>query len=496
MQNVPKIFTLAGLITLALLSTFRTSETHIQQNNLVSNPPEVRSHAGVATLTLAAIVDAHGHDAFSFEGRTEPPVIRLWPGDSLKIKYVNELPKVASESCAIEPCHDMTNLHFHGLEVSPKAPQDDVLDMMAAPGQTLYYSVHIPADHPPGLFWYHTHPHGESHRQALDGMSGAIVIEGIDRYVSELRGLRERVLVLRAPSIEHDPSAAALMRQVGMSGACGAQKDPPERVFTVNGTIRPMIEMAPGGREFWRMVNASADRYMDLAIDGGKFEVVALDGVPLALHDQQHKIFSADHFLVPPAGRVEAIVSAPPNGMRTTLRSRCVDTGPAGDPNNGMVLADVLTQGGQPDTGQTIPVDRGAPVYKNVDVAKLTHEPVAFTATFTEDPKGFYINNKKFSAEAAPLVKVKVGTYQHWRIVNATTELHPMHLHQVHFFAYSQNGTPLENPAWLDTANVPVLGYVDVIVDFTDPVIRGMAVFHCHLLNHEDKGMMGKILFE
>jgi len=90
----------------------------------------------------------------------------------------------------------------------------------------------------------------------------------------------------------------------------------------------------------------------------------------------------------------------------------------------------------------------------------------------------------------------QVGTYEHWRIVNATEELHPMHIHQVHFLAFAENQRPIVDPVWLDTVNVPVHGSVDVIMDFNDPVIRGMSLFHCHLLNHEDKGMMAKILFE
>jgi suppressor of ftsI len=77
-------------------------------------------------------------------------------------------------------------------------------------------------------------------------------------------------------------------------------------------------------------------------------------------------------------------------------------------------------------------------------------------------------------------------TYQHWRIVNETAELHPFHIHQVHFLAYAQNGVPLPDPAWLDTVNVPYGGYVDLILDLTDPIIRGMSLFHCHLLNHEE----------
>jgi FtsP/CotA-like multicopper oxidase with cupredoxin domain len=95
-----------------------------------------------------------------------------------------------------------------------------------------------------------------------------------------------------------------------------------------------------------------------------------------------------------------------------------------------------------------------------------------------------------------PMITVKIGSYVHWRVVNKTHEIHPFHIHQVHFLAYQQNGTRLQHPEWMDTVNVPPEGSVDLIMDFTDPIIRGMSLFHCHLLKHEDKGMMAKILFE
>src|SRR5260221_14227429 len=126
--------------------------------------PQVRAKNHVVSLTLYA-VNENGRDAFAFAGGKEAPVIRASPGDILKITYINDLPAKSPETCAVNPCMDMTNLHFHGLTVSPNSPQDDVLGMMAKPGQVLHYSVQIPRDHPPGLFWYHTHPHGESHRQ-------------------------------------------------------------------------------------------------------------------------------------------------------------------------------------------------------------------------------------------------------------------------------------------------------------------------------------------
>jgi suppressor of ftsI len=466
-------------------------------------PPQVRPRNHVSTLTLDA-VNENGRDAFAYEDETVAPVIRASPGDTLKITYVNNLPAKSAETCAVNPCMDMTNLHFHGLTVSPNAPQDDVLTMLAMPGQVLHYSVEIPRNHPPGLFWYHTHPHGESHRQVLDGMSGAIVIEGMDRYVPEVKSLRERVLVLRGRSIEHDPKAEELKKYVEIpSKTCGGEAETVEEIFTVNGALRPQIEIAPKERQFWRIVNASADRYLDLQLDEGTFEIVALDGMPLAYHDPQRPTRTSDHVLLAPAGRVEAIVTGPALPTHGALRTLCVDTGPAGDPNPGMVLADLMQPSPSPDQRNADPrsePDHAAqarpPLYTPIKVEPLKKRPPSFTVIFTEDKNGFYINDKKFAMDAEPMTSARVGTYQHWRIVNRTAELHPFHIHQVHFLAYAENGVPLAYPAWLDTVNVPVGGTVDVILDFTDPVIKGMAVFHCHLLNHEDKGMMAKILFK
>jgi len=464
-------------------------------------PPQVQAKNHVVSLTLRA-VNLNGRDAFAFDNGTMAPVIRAAPGDVLRITYINDLPAKSQETCAVNPCMDMTNLHFHGLTVSPNAPQDDVLGMMAMPGQVLHYSVEIPRDHPPGLFWYHTHPHGESHRQVLDGMSGAIVIEGMDRYAPEVGRLRERVLVLRGQSIEHEPNASDLKRQVEIpSKGCGQEAGAVEEIFTVNGAVRPRIEIAPRQRQFWRMVNASADRYLDLQLDGQTYEIVALDGMPLAYHEPKSPTRIANHFLLAPAGRLEVIVTGPPPGAHSVLRTLCVDTGQDGDPNPEMVLADLVQpstnrSGTDRDPEQSHAIDGRPPIYKPIDAEPLKKVAPDFIVTFTEDKNGFYINGRKFAPDADPMTSALVGTYQHWRIVNRTAELHPFHIHQVHFLAYAENDVPLPHPEWLDTVNVPYGGSVDVILDFTKPVIKGMAVFHCHLLNHEDKGMMAKILFK
>jgi len=119
-----------------------------------------------------------------------------------------------------------------------------------------------------------------------------------------------------------------------------------EEIFTVNGSVRPQIEIAPGERQFWRFVNASADRYLDLQLEGQSFEIVAMDGMPIAEHDPNHRTRIAGHVLLPPAGRLEAIVTGPTAGTPRRLITRCVDTGPDGDPNPAMVLANIAPRSG------------------------------------------------------------------------------------------------------------------------------------------------------
>jgi suppressor of ftsI len=488
MRGLKRIFILAVIVNPLLA-----------QQKIVSDPPEVRE-----PFTLTAVYDREaGHNAFLYAGKTVPPVIRTQPGGIIKLVYANDLPVYSREECAAGPCMDMSNLHFHGLHVSPERPQDDVLTMMTAPGQKLNYQVDIPSDAPPGLYWYHTHPHGESARQDLDGMSGAIVIDGIDRYYPEVRQLRERVLVLRDRDLEHHDGSAhnRILQQVGVPGArCGTATDQKvERIFTVNDETRPQIPINPGERQFWRIVNASPDRYADLKVDGQQLEIIALDGMPLSYHDPGRGTHKVDHVLVSPAGRVEAIVAGPPAGTHSTLSTLCVDTGPLGDDNAAMVIADLTSAAKADSEAHNVPVTTGPAVYKEIHLQELqgleTSTP-NFTVIFTEDQNGFYINGKKFSMDSPPMLHVKVGSMQHWHIVNATGEVHPFHIHQVHFLAYATNGVRVTTSEWLDTVNVPYRGTVDLIMDFTDPVIRGMSLFHCHILSHEDKGMMAKILFE
>jgi FtsP/CotA-like multicopper oxidase with cupredoxin domain len=362
----------------------------------------------------------------------------------------------------------------------------------------LHYAVQIPPQQPPGLYWYHTHSHGESYVQDLDGMSGAIVVEGIERYVPELLTMRERILVLRDRVLSTNAAERkTVMESVAMQTTpCGTAAEGPERAFTVNGSLRPKIDISPGERQFWRIVNASPDLYADLEVDFASFDVVALDGMPLGYHDPSIRERSMSHVLVPPGGRVEAIVTGPPADSHAALRTRCFDTGADGDANPAMVLADIVSA--HPSNLQGRPAAGGAPVYEIFPPTAMQSVEASnpqFVVTFTEDKQGFYINGQKFEMNAGPMLTVDVGSLQHWRVTNATKEVHPFHIHQVHFLPYRVGENTVKQPVWVDTLNVPYGSSVDLVMDFTDPIIRGMSLFHCHLLKHEDKGMMAKILF-
>jgi FtsP/CotA-like multicopper oxidase with cupredoxin domain len=226
-------------------------------------------------------------------------------------------------------------------------------------------------------------------------MSGAIVIEGIERYVPELQHMPERIMVLRDQVIPKDDPAASseLAREVGLSTkACNASTEAPERIFTVNGALRPQIAIAPGERQFWRIVNTSPDLYADLHVDGEQLEIVALDGMPLGFHDPTHPTEFASHILVPPAGRVEAIVTGPHPEARASLRSLCFDTGPDGDPNPAMVLADLVNIAQPRRELHSRTVDARRPLFKPLPttlIARVENSSPDFVVKFTEDKKGF-----------------------------------------------------------------------------------------------------------
>src|SRR5580698_2791149 len=390
-----------------MLCLFISPNLHAQQLHQAASsrdlpqPPEVRR-----PFVLDAVNDpTTGKAAFSFRGREIPPVIRTKPGGHIRVDYSNRMSSKSTELCVDGPCMNMTNLHFHGLHVSPDAPQDDVLSMMAMPGQSLRYVVDIPLDQPPGLYWYHTHPHGESYQQDLDGMSGAIVIDGMERYFPEIENMKEKILILRDAELEPGSSSSKILkRDVQLAPYnCGAATGEPTRVFTVNGVVRPRIAIASGEKQFWRIVNASPDLYADLEVDSESMTVVALDGMPLTYHAPNRRTEKHRHILLAPAGRVEVIVEGPKRGATASVRSLCVNTGADGDPNPSMVLADLDTDAKESAPNPSVEAaSYTTAIYKplpNRMRDQLERRPPDVTVKFTEDKEGFYINERKFAPD-------------------------------------------------------------------------------------------------
>jgi suppressor of ftsI len=535
----------AAIVLLGATSSTTPTDT-LNAGATLSAEPVVLPKNGVTTLTLTVRTDAAGRDYYEYRGQSRPPTIHVVPGGRLNIALNNQMNPLSTETCVTRPCPQNTNLHFHGMEVSPRRPADDVLTMLAAPGRQLSYTVQIPKTHPAGLFWYHPHPHGESNRQVEDGMAGAIIVDGIERYAPQVRGLRERVLVVRdneprkAVTYLQQAVAQAKVAVANLFGGIQVTQSPvycsldgassqvqarfasfvaqssaapalpsatpkpdthcrgPEKVddrLTINGEYQPAIDLAPGERQFWRIVNASADMAIDIDMNS-TFEIVSLDGVPLPVRYPHQALPRADHLLIPPAGRLEAIVVGPPAGANRILRSRCVDLGPDSDPNPEMLLARLGSESERPGRTSSEEVQTTFPLaVEPPGVAAAELRAPTQVITFTENDLGFYVNGRPFDMLDGPVIRARVGGLEHWQVVNSTDEVHPFHIHQIHFLVFTQDGKREIAPAWRDTFDVQPQSTVDLVMDIRSSAILGLAVLHCHILSHEDKGMMAKVLF-
>ncbi|HKE36349.1 MAG TPA: multicopper oxidase domain-containing protein, partial [Candidatus Baltobacteraceae bacterium] len=362
------------------------------------------------------------------------------------------------------------------------------------------YIVPIPRNQPPGLYWYHTHVHGETNYQVGEGgMSGAIIVDGIDAHLPALAHMRENVLMIRelgsgAGSIRRLPHAAN-------SNPCAQTKT---AVISVNREYRPTLPMTPNRAQFYRIVNATGHRTLDLSIDGSPLEIVAIDGYPLDAYPGEPATRTVSHYVLPPAARVEFV--AAPAGP-SVLRTRCYFSGPVGDQDPAQILAYLgrsndaaARRRGSVKLPKLIvgtPLDRSGP-------AGYLPEPVARRVVqFSENGKGFYINGRAYSPEAKPTFVVHTGTIERWTVENLTQEVHAFHIHQVHFVVEAVDGVRVSHRHWADTVVVPYgkrlangsvsPGKLTLLMDFRSPLIRGTFLFHCHILDHEDQGMMAKI---
>jgi suppressor of ftsI len=479
--------------------------------------PEVVSIGGNANVVLQAKFNAQSRPAFFWNGQEIAPTIRVRPGDTINLNFVNGLPQF----CAVGVETD-ANVHFHGLHSSPLPPGDNVVTTKAVPGGSTGYVIHINPDQPPGLYWYHAHVHGLSAWEVGNGLSGAIVVEGIANYVPQTAGLRERVIVLRDPPVSSSLAAgeqSVLRRTASVALATGARKPldgdstggnacHPETDMTptINGARLASIGIKPGETELIRVVNAASHRHFDLAVDGHQLTLVAQDGVPLSLYPGG-RATTVNDILIAPAGRAEFLIT----GGRTpaALISKCFGSGPIGN-NDPQVALGVFTDDTHWPAASTAKTQS---VRRVATLASVRRSPFFSTRMpapvqkrivhFQEDDNGLYINGLAYSAAAPSMFTAKAGTVEEWTIENDTQEVHVFHIHQVHFIVESVNGVPNNAPRWLDNIDIAsegigVAGQIvpsqtKVLIDFRDPVIRGTFVFHCHILDHEDHGMMAKI---
>ncbi|HEY1868908.1 MAG TPA: multicopper oxidase domain-containing protein, partial [Candidatus Cybelea sp.] len=404
--------------------------------------------------------------------------------------------------------------HFHGIGSSPKAPGDDVLGTLARPGESLHYVVHIPKNQEPGLYWYHPHVHGQTAFQVGSaGMSGAIIVNGLEHHLPGLAKMRERLIIVRAVGI-----GATLRRRggdddmPGMDGMATPQRMKPQAYntepcgsdlgfqTTLNGAYQPVITIRPGEKQFFRVINASGHKTLKLDV-GSRMELVAIDGFALDSWPGTPPTKMVQTLVIPPAARAEFVVTGPRGGFGT-FKTLCFDSGIVGDRDPQLKLATLRAprrQGEQSREMGDEPLTVGAPLPSNVYTTALPPIAAKRTVTFSEGPNRFFINGKAFSMSDPPTYVVHTGTVEEWHIHNTSPEVHDFHIHQLHFLVKEIDGVKVTHPYWADSQLIPHLrrdgspGSLVLIMDFRDPKIKGTFLFHCHILDHEDLGMMAKI---
>lgn len=417
-------------------------------------PPVVRSVGGVLKTTFdvhEATFDVGGQQV---SGKTYGPgilgpTLLVDPGDHIEISLANHL---AEE----------TNFHTHGLHTSPIDISDNVLRIMA-PSSDDPISIDVPEGVAPGTYWYHAHLHGLTEEQVFSGLAGTLIVNGLtQRLPAALQNVPEHLVALRDVQLD---GASIVTKNINSDA-------PTTR--TVNGLVNPVLDVAPGQTTLLRLGDLSADIWYRLKLDGATFTVIAEDANPLGRVEQRNEL------LLPPGKRFDVLVRWNQPG-RYRLRTLPYSTGPAGDSYPARVLA-TINVGGTAIPPSPMPTSLG-------EIPSLEHDAIAQhrNVVFSENKVGFFINGKEFDPNRVTF-SPKLGTTEEWTIHNVTKEEHPFHIHVNDFQIMSINGKRVRSLSLRDTVPLPVGGTVVVRMRFTD--FLGRYVFHCHILAHEDGGMM------
>ena len=451
-------------LALTVSGTLWCQVQHAQsQDSVFANPPMLSSRDGRLDVVLVAApgvytLDGHQFHGMLYNGAYVPPIWRVRLGDTVTVTLHNRLS---------EP----TNLHFHGLGVSPLGNRDNVFLHVRA-GATFTYQVKIPAKHV-GLFWFHPHMHGNVDAQIIGGMSGGIIVEGSERLYPFLGNLTERVVFFK-----HHPIGRADY----------------EELVTVNGTVAPTYPIRPGEAQFWQMGNIGADRFLRVKVEGMPFYLIGRDGYFLPRPIRQ------DEVLLGPGQRASAIVVGGQPG-RYAFKSVSLKFDERQPPLPEIDLGTVVSEGPPANIAAAEATVRGQHVNEPLYVDVVRSGPIAHRRTFafsvSPDKTRFFINDKVFDENRTD-VTVKLGDSEEWTILNEDSQYHDFHIHQTGFLVTEVNGVSTQFNGLRDTFSVPPMrdgkpGAAKIIIPFTNPEIVGRFVFHCHVVKHEDKGMMQTI---
>jgi FtsP/CotA-like multicopper oxidase with cupredoxin domain len=447
--------------------------------------PEIRRSAnGVLSTSLRcayAYRDIGGVHLYlrSYEGGLAP-TLRMKPGETLKIRLVNDMPPNRDQAPA-NPSHphqfNNTNFHFHGAHCSPSGIADNVMRMME-PGKAYDIEITLPADHTRGTYWYHPHAHGSADVQVASGMAGVIVVEGDFAEVPEIAKARERVMLL---------SQVVFDSWNMIEGFDTLFPETATRFLAINGQRRPTITMRPGEVQRWRLVGSQYQDNMLLELEKHRLNLIACDGIPLGAMQELPQL------LITPGQRADVLVQAGAPGTYE-LAARPFDQGHASPvgPLARLVVA------GEP-MAMKLPAALPKPPLEPIRDSEITgRRTIVFGATSPEaDAAGhweeftFTVDGKIFDPSRIDH-RVKLGSVEEWTIRNVHEhDDHMFHIHTNPFQVVQIGGLADPNRTWRDTVVVPrpAKGGSTVIrtrfLDYT-----GIFMLHCHMMNHEELGMM------
>ena len=429
----------------------------------------------------------------TFDGKLTGPTMKFRPGDVVRVLLFNELPPepgaahpAGTAHAGMSPGLNPTNLHTHGLWVSPAGNSDNVLYELL-PGRSFQHEYLIPREHVSGTFWYHPHRHGSVAPQVENGMSGAIIVAGGIDELPEIRAAKERLFVLQ--QINDAEVTDRRSREKTLLGIAGVN----EKVTTVNGRHVPTLTLRPGEVQRWRLIAANSHDVLPLSLRPAELgpgapptlHPVAWDGIPVKRVVEKREIVLA------PGNRADVLVRAGNPGLYRLWKRGFpqLKFQQLPDPET---IAWVRVAGEPVSMAlpTTIPERYSHPA---IEAAEITLPERKLVFSIQPKPLKFLINGKEFNPDVPDPV-VRVGTVEQWRLENSSDAMHPFHIHVNPFQVIETSDPALDTGVFKDTVAIPPVqengqnGYVVIRSRFERYV--GRFVLHCHILGHEDAGMM------